>query len=162
MNNTNIKILRIISRTAFWSLIGIIVLSIFFKPLIKIISFYGILLFCTAVVFEVLYHIISNKIEAKIINDKRREFIHLTSDFYNIADKKTGFNLGKLSRENVDFLRKKFLEQNMDDNDFYFLSETLELFLKEEKPGKELSDFLKNAMKDKNELELHWEPIKNT
>lgn len=45
----------------------------------------------------------------------------------------------------------------MDDNNFYFLSETLEIFLKEEEPNKELTEFLNNVMKNRNEVELYWE-----
>ena len=93
----------------------------------------------------------------KKLNAKMSTFSYLPLGFYNMSDRLTNTPLGRLSQENVDFLRKKFLEQDMSDNDFYFLEETLEAFLEEEKPGKELTDFLNHAMKDRSEMELHWE-----
>jgi hypothetical protein len=158
----NLKILQIISRTALAALIGIFIISIFFKPFSKIIFSSGGYLFFTAILSEVLYQVLSGRNEAKIIKSKKSAFIHLPSGLYKIVDRKTNASLGELSRENVDFLRKRFLKQAMDDNDFCFLSETIEMFLEEEKPNKELSEFLINAMKNKNEVELHWEPIKRT
>jgi hypothetical protein len=42
------------------------------------------------------------------------------------------------------------------------LAETLAAFLQAEKPNKGLSEFLNNAMKNKNEIELYWQPITRT
>lgn len=93
----------------------------------------------------------------KQINARMSGFTCLPAGFYQMTDKLTNTALGTLSQENVDFLRKKFLEQDMSDNDFYFLEETLEAFLEEEKPGQELTAFLNNAIKDRSEIELHWD-----
>jgi len=119
-----------------------------------------VLFFFTAVISEVLYQVLSGIIEAKETKLKKSRFAHLPTGSCAVRDARTNTGIGTLSNENVDFLRKRFLEQGMDDNDFYFLPETLEMFLKEEKPGKELAEFLNQAMMGRNEIELHWDPIK--
>lgn len=160
MNQTILKILRAISHTAFWAVLGMILLAIFVKPwTIMLIKWSGVL-FIIATVFSVLYEFINHRLEMKQINARMSGFTYLPAGFYQMTDKLTNTALGTLSQENVDFLRKKFLEQDMSDNDFYFLEETLEAFLEEEKPGQELTAFLNNAIKDRSEIELHWEPSK--
>jgi hypothetical protein len=131
------------------------IIAIFIKPPLKLFAW----LFFTALISEFLYHFLSGIRDTRKIKSKHQPFKNLQTGFYKIIDIKTNTELGKLSNENIDFLRKRFLEQNMDDNDFYFLPETLKMFLKEEKPNKELTQFLNIAIKEKNEIELHWESI---
>lgn len=154
-----LDILPIITRMAFWSYIAIFISAIFFNPLKKYIL-PGLSLLVIAVISEVLYQLISGFQDTKNVKTKRNKFISLASGNYKIIETKSNAQLGTLSNKNVDFLRSRFLNQGMDDNDFYFLSEILEVFIKEEKPNKELIEFLNNAIKNKTEIELHWEPIK--
>jgi hypothetical protein len=155
-----LDILPIITRISFWLYIAIFMGAIFFKPLKKYIL-PGLSLLLIAFISEFIYQLITGFSEAKKIKTKKRQFKPLPAGQYEIKETKTSAALGTLSNENLDFLRKKFLEQGMDDNDFYFLSETLEMFFKEEKPNKELTDFLNTAMKNRDEIELHWEPMKS-
>ena len=162
MEKMNLKILQLISRIVFCSLIGILVIAIFSEPMSKILVVSGGWLFFTALIFEILYQILSGIKESKKIKQKKNTFKKLSTGSYKVKDNKANTCLGELSSENIDFLRCRFLGQGMDDNDFYFLSETLEMFLEEEQPNKELEEFLNNAMNSKNEIELHWQPEKET
>ncbi len=157
MKDDKLKFLQIISRIAFAAFILLFISALFIKPpVILFVAF-----FFTALISEALYHLLSGRIDAKKVKSKKQLFKNLQTGFSKIKDNKSDNNLGELSNVNIDFMRRRFLEQGMDDNNFYFLPETLEMFLKEEKPNKELTDFLNNAIKNKTEIELHWEPIKN-
>ena len=74
-----------------------------------------------------------------------------------VSDNYTGASLGTLKNDQIKFLIDKFIEYGMEDNDFYFLSEGLEMFIHTEKPDPQLEKFLKDAMNGKTEMELHWE-----
>jgi len=152
-------IFPIITRLAFWSYVALFLCAIFISPLKKYIV-PGLFLLVIAVVSDVFYQLITGIIEANKTKSKKCKFKPSPVGQYTIKETKTNTDLGTISNEELDYLRKRFLEQGMDDNDFYFLSEILEIFLKEEKPNKELSIFLINAIKNKNEIMLHWEPTK--
>lgn len=152
MKIDKINVLKIISRASFGLFILVLVSALFIPPKYDLL----ILLFCAAVIFEILYQALSGIKEAKEIKLKKENYSILAEGIYRITDKNSGEHLGELSAENVDFLRKKFLGQGMADNNFYFMPETLDLFIKEEKPNMELDGFLKNCIKGKEEIELHW------
>ncbi|MBN1474126.1 MAG: hypothetical protein JW914_05895 [Syntrophaceae bacterium] len=152
MKIDQINVLKIISRASFGLFISVLVSALFIPPKYELLT----LLFCAAVIFEILYQSLSGVKEAKAIKLKKENYSKLPAGFYRITDKNSGECFGELSAENVDFLRMKFIEQGMEDNDFYFMRETLELFIEEEKPNKELVGFLENALKGKDEIELNW------
>ncbi|HES59133.1 MAG TPA: hypothetical protein ENO18_01770 [Caldithrix sp.] len=152
MKTDKTNILKIISRVSFGLFILVLVSAAVIPPQKELL----ILLFCAAVIFEILYQSLSGIKEAREIKLKKENYSKLPAGIYKITDKNSGQYLGELSTENVDFLRKKFLEQGMAENDFYFMPETLELFIKEEKPNMELEGFLKNCIQGKEEIELHW------
>ncbi len=76
---------------------------------------------------------------------------------FRITDNISGEILESLDRDDLFFLIRAFLRQGMKDNDFYFLEELCEMFIKEEKPGETLSEFLRKALQGREEVELHWE-----
>jgi hypothetical protein len=132
-----------------------------YHPISKILIACGIWLFCGALIFEVIYQILTGRIETVRTRSKLKGFTSLPNGNYKIIDKVTKDDLGELSNESLDFLRKRFLEQGMDDNNFYFLAEVMEMFVEKEKPNKELTAFLKKAVKNKNEVELHWDHLES-
>lgn len=74
-----------------------------------------------------------------------------------ITDKSTGEKLGTISNEQLRFLIEAFTEEQMEENDFYFINELFDLFVKEKKTDPSLTEFIRNALKDKDEIVLHWE-----
>ncbi len=112
---------------------------------------------CLLFVLTVFFIILSSLKESAIIKQKRKQFEPLPEGFYTITDALTREGIGKLSNTHVDFLRKKFLEQGMDDNSFYFLSEIVEMFIDAENPDEELADFLRQSIEGKDVMELFWE-----
>lgn len=73
------------------------------------------------------------------------------SDNYNPAFSAT------LKGEHVNFLIDKFVENGMEENDFYFNSELLEIFFKSFHPEPQLEKFLRDAIRARGQIELHWE-----
>ncbi|MBN1620954.1 hypothetical protein JW890_09555 [candidate division WOR-3 bacterium] len=121
---------------------------------------------CGTVALFVLYLAFYMKVEEKRTGRKvqktQEEIRHLISSCpqskkFGIKDNISGDLLGEISGEDLFFLVQAFSGQGMKDNDFYFLEELCELFIKEEKPGESLSEFLRKALKGREEAELHWE-----
>ena len=74
-----------------------------------------------------------------------------------ITDKKTGEVIGTILNEQLRFLIDVFTEEQMEENDFCFINELFDLFIKEKKPDLVLREFIRNALRDKDEIILHWE-----
>ncbi len=105
----------------------------------------------------ILFIILNIRKESAIINQKIKQFEYLPEGLYTITDVLTEQEVGTLSNIHVDFLRKKFLEQGMDDNYFYFLPELLEMFIDAEDPDEKLADFLRQSIEGKEDIELFWQ-----
>jgi hypothetical protein len=101
-----------------------------------------------------------------ISEHKRSQFINEEDDWWKehprgkraiITDKNTGEQIGKILNEQLRFLIDAFTEEHMEENDFCFIDELFDLFVKEKKPDPSLEEFIRNALKDKDEIILHWE-----
>jgi len=155
MNN---KILKIISLITFACFIGYLIIAMVLKQFSRDIFYIGGCLLFISLLFLILHLAMSRRKKRKEAELKKPQFKNLPAGYYKIKDNKSDIELGILSSESVDFLRRLLFEQEMDENDFYFPSEALDLFLEEEKPNEELRAFLIKAMKDRYVIELHWEP----
>jgi hypothetical protein len=150
-----LKILRTISRWSFGALIALFLSSIFIVKLRDVLVSVFIFLFFTSVISELAYQLFSGISERKSAKKKLRKFNTLPVGNYKIRDKDSNTDLGSFTNDEIDYLRKKFLENGMDDNDFYFDSMTFELF-KEENPPAELKEKLETILKLKDPVEIAW------
>ncbi len=136
--------------------------SFFFVAFLAMIDFPCSYEFCYLVllslmILTVVLVILSGLKESAIIRQKIKQFEYLPEGLYTITDALTEQKIGQLSNIHVDFLRKKFLEQGMDDNYFYFLSEIVEMFIDTENPDEVLAKFLRQSIEGKDVIELFWE-----
>lgn len=76
-------------------------------------------------------------------------------DAFRIFDKSTGKEVGRLGREPLDFLIKRYREWEFGDNDIFILRETVEV-LEEAGAPSELLDFIDKALGDADSVELRW------
>jgi hypothetical protein len=142
MKTIDPKIPYRISRASFAAFILLVVSLFFVSPPTALFMF----LFYIGLISEALYRALL-----------RIHFRALPEGYYQIRETRTNTELGVLLSRDVDFMRMRFHAQNMKDNNFRFRPSTLEAFLKAGKPSGELSDFLRDAMKGKNEIEIRWE-----
>lgn len=159
MKNNKIIPLQLISRIAFCAFILLFLSTMFIQSLRPLLhGKIPIILFFTALIFECIYQLYSGIKAREKTKKKIRNFKNVPNGSYLIKDKKSNLNLNTLSAAEINFLRKKFIDNGMEDNDFYFEEISLDMFIKEEKPDKKLEEFLRNALKGKHSIELHWEP----
>jgi hypothetical protein len=149
-------LLHLTTQGAFGAFIALFLCAIFIHPPKQLFMTGLTSLFIIAVVSALVHQFLTNREESRTLKNKKANFTPLPIGEYEITDTTTGAAVGKLSNENVDFLRQRFLKQGMDDNDFYFLQEIMDVFIQEEQPDLELAEFLKGAMAGKNEMELRW------
>lgn len=72
-----------------------------------------------------------------------------------LYDKDSGKLLGTITEEQFAVLREHLEEESVDDDDYYFNPETLEL-LAEAGAGTELLDLLRAALAGREECEIRW------
>ena len=72
-----------------------------------------------------------------------------------IHDKNTGFWIGTLSEENLQFLIDQLEEESGEDQDYYINETTIDLF-EESGADKDLVSFLRNALNGRTEMEIRW------
>ncbi len=159
MKKNKIKIFQFISRIAFLAFIILFFSAIFIKSLRPLLNGgIPVALFFIALTFECIYQLSSGFKIRKKREKEKRDFKNVPDGNYSIKDKKLNSDIGTLSASGINFLRKKFVDNGMEENDFYFDEITLDMFIKEEKPDKGLVEFLKNSLRGKDSMELHWEP----
>lgn len=154
--NMNPKIFQIISKVAFVFFVILFVSAIFIKNQRVFIGEVLIVLFFIVLILEGVYQSASGLEEVKISQKKKKEFKKLPKGNYKIKDKDSNDDLGILTAEEINYLREKFLDNGMDDNNFYFDSKTLELF-ENENPPQQLHDKIKKMLKMKEQIEIVWE-----
>lgn len=156
MSTKTLKIVRLVSRVSFGSLIAIFLGGIFSTTLSGLLDWVSVPLFFVSLIAELAYQFFSGVSDRKITKKKLHKFIDLPVGNYKIRDRESNTELGTLTNVEIDYLRKKFLQNGMDDNDFYFNSMTFELFKKEEKPPVELNEKLDAILKLKDPVEITW------
>ncbi|MDH4162755.1 MAG: hypothetical protein OEW15_08695 [Nitrospirota bacterium] len=156
MTPKTLKTLRIVSRVSFGSLIAIFLGGIFSTALSGLLDWVAVPLFLLSLLAELAYQFFSGVSERKGAKKKLDKFIDLPAGDYRVKDKENNAELGTLTNDEINYLRKKFLQNGMDDNDFYFNSMTFELFKKEEKPPAELIRKLDAILKLKDPVEITW------
>ncbi|HAD03141.1 MAG: hypothetical protein A2005_01055 [Desulfuromonadales bacterium GWC2_61_20] len=150
-----LKILRTISTWSFGALIALFMSSIFVIKLRDLLVNVFPLLFFTSLITELAYQLFSGIHERRFAKKKLRKLNTLPIGNYKITDKVSNADLGSFTNDEIDYLRKKFLENGMDDNGFYFDRLTFELF-KEENPPAELKDKIETILKLKDPVEIAW------
>ena len=73
-----------------------------------------------------------------------------------LFNKETGVRLGEISEAELKFLRGQMEEESLDDKDYYLNAEMIEML---ESGGADaaLLGLLRNALGDKEDLEIRWE-----
>jgi hypothetical protein len=118
------------------------------------------------IVILVVLSFFRESVEDIIIERKRNRSINEEDDWWKehppgkraiITDKNTGEIIGTIKNEQLRFLIGAFTEEHMEENNFYFIKELFDLFVQEKEPDPSLEEFIRNALKDKDEITLHWE-----
>jgi hypothetical protein len=156
MNIKTLKILRAVSRISFGALIAIFLGGIFSVKLSNLLDRVSVPLFVTALITEIAYQLFSGISDRTSTNKKLHAFRTLPHGNYKIIEKGSSLDLGTLTNDEIDYLRKKFLQNGMDDNDFYFNSMTFGLFKKKENPSSELTNKIEAILKLKDPVEISW------
>lgn len=84
---------------------------------------------------------------------------HPPHERVEITDKNSGEPLGTISNQDLRFLIDQFEAQGMEDNDFYFTTELLKMFDETARPGPELREFIRKALKGREDIEIHWHDV---
>ena len=73
-----------------------------------------------------------------------------------LFDKETGAPAGEITREQLQYLIDQLEEESVDDQDYFINRPTLEL-LEEQRPDDNLIEVLREALGDRDEMEIRWE-----
>ncbi len=107
---------------------------------------------------EVVEGIISKRKRGRFIKEEANWWWeHPRGKRVIITDKNTGEIIGAIKNEQLKFLIDVFTKEDMEENDFCFINELFDIFVEEKKPDPSLIEFIRNALKDKDEIILHWE-----
>jgi hypothetical protein len=72
-----------------------------------------------------------------------------------LHDKDTGAFLGTITEAHLEFLVDQLEEESMEDQDYYINETTVDMF-EEDGADKALVDVLRNALKQRTEMEIRW------
>lgn len=72
-----------------------------------------------------------------------------------LRDKESGELLGKLSQQQLQFLMDHLEEESKTDQDYYLNSVTIDM-LEEQGADKQLIKLLRDALGDRDEMEVFW------
>ena len=72
-----------------------------------------------------------------------------------VRDKETGRRLGSISEQQLQFLIDELEEEHSEDQDYYINRATLDMFA-EHGADENLLTFLRNALGDREEMEIVW------
>ncbi len=150
-----LKILRAISKISFVALAAIFIGAIFIVKLRTVLEKTFIFLFLSSIIFEVAYQLLSGITDWRAAQKKLHKYNKLPPGNYKIRDKDSHLELGVFTDDEIDYLRKLFLNNGMDDNEFYFDSMTFEFF-KKEKPPAGLKEKIQAILKLKDPVEIVW------
>jgi processive 1,2-diacylglycerol beta-glucosyltransferase len=73
-----------------------------------------------------------------------------------LFDKETGASAGEITRVQLQYLMDQLEEESSDDQDYFINRPTLEL-LEEQTPDDDLIEVLREALGDRDEMEIRWE-----
>jgi len=80
------------------------------------------------------------------------------ADMIQLFNKENGKILGKITEQDLQFLKNQLVEESEDDTDYYLNRDELDV-LKEKNAGRELIAVLELGFGDKDELEIEWRVI---
>ena len=75
-----------------------------------------------------------------------------------LLDKESGEPIGEITRKQLDFLIDQLEEESQDDRDYYINRPTIDM-LDEEHGETELVELLREALGNRDEMEIRWEEI---
>jgi hypothetical protein len=75
-----------------------------------------------------------------------------------LFDNENGEPIGEITQQQLDFLIDQLEEEALDDRDYFINRPTLDM-LEEEHGDSQLIELLREAMGDRDEMEVRWEEV---